>query len=846
MTALQQTGMSRHGDTTGFGPDEVAVDRLAIRDFLSGMYGFDAPGYLTPCWKVDGGLGCEFVPAGDLETVVDVLVRRAQHVDTWIGMGSRRVRLGAGRRGGAADVLASPSVWLDVDYIDDGHRGTEGLAVDLAHASLVVASMPLRPTVVIATGGGVQAHWCFPKPALVDDCAIPLADLCEGWVRVAQAHAAASGAPNAADSVGNIDRILRVPGTLNHKLDRPRPITIIEVDWDRRYTLEVIDRTIPPSVRATRAPSRHALAAGSSNLYGVRPLDDFDTRTDIATLIEPDGATYAYTDPDGRRHYTRPGKDVKDGVSGNVLDNKLYVHSDAWVANAVTLEPNRAYTPSQYLTFTRFGGDFSAAARSVAARKAKTVEQYAQNENVGSERSLHTERLLVASPADPLPNARLFATARYAHPEQCTLLNHQDTFETWTGTHWRPFPDENMRSDLYEFFEDTVFFNANGELRPFSPQKSKIASLVEALRAHTQAAPDLRAPAWLTDAATDVGATEVIPMANGLLHVPTRRLLSATPTLYTTWALPFAYDSTAPAPTRWLTFLNELWPDDHEAHDTLQEIFGYVLSGDTRQQKLFALIGAKRAGKGTIARVLTALVGTDNVAGPTVASLAERFGLAPLVGRPLAIMSDARLESKNFAVVERLLAISGEDRISIERKYKDAQELRLPTRFLLISNETPRFTDSSGAIASRFVILHLVRSFYGAEDINLTDTLLWELPGIFNWTLDGLDRLRTRGHFLVPASSHAIAQELADVSSPIGSFVRDRCEVSRGREVACTALHHAYREWCHAEGFEPEGIAEFGRKLRTVVPGLQVPQRRQEGQRLRVYKGISLASLLDA
>lgn len=40
------------------------------------------------------------------------------------------------------------------------------------------------------------------------------------------------------------------------------------------------------------------------------------------------------------------------------------------------------------------------------------------------------------------------------------------------------------------------------------------------------------------------------------------------------------------------------------AANSLQEMFGYLLSGDTSAQKMFMLVGPKRGGKGTIGRVL--------------------------------------------------------------------------------------------------------------------------------------------------------------------------------------------------------------------------------------------------
>jgi putative DNA primase/helicase len=133
--------------------------------------------------------------------------------------------------------------------------------------------------------------------------------------------------------------------------------------------------------------------------------------------------------------------------------------------------------------------------------------------------------------------------------------------------------------------------------------------------------------------------------------------------------VPFAYDPAAPEPTKWLAFLQELWPDDPESIAVLQEFFGYVLSGRTDLHKILLTIGPTRSGKGTIARILERLLGKPNVAAPTLASLGTNFGLAPLLGKPPAVVSDARLAGPNVhQVVERLLSISGEDLLKIDRK----------------------------------------------------------------------------------------------------------------------------------------------------------------------------------
>ena len=83
------------------------------------------------------------------------------------------------------------------------------------------------------------------------------------------------------------------------------------------------------------------------------------------------------------------------------------------------------------------------------------------------------------------------------------------------------------------------------------------------------------------------------------------------PRFFNAFALDYDFDPAAPAPVEWLAFLGQVWGDDPESIDCLQEWFGYLLTPDTRQQKILMMVGPKRSGRGTIARVLKALVGRE-------------------------------------------------------------------------------------------------------------------------------------------------------------------------------------------------------------------------------------------
>ena len=358
----------------------------------------------------------------------------------------------------------------------------------------------------------------------------------------------------------------------------------------------------------------------------------------------------------------------------------------------------------------------------------------------------------------------------------------------------------------------------------------------------------VRPPSWLEER-PDLLPTDIVVCQNGLLHIPTRTLLLHTPNFFANCSLTFSYDPSAPDPSAWLTFLNSLWGDDTEAIDALQEMFGYYLTADTAQQKIFLIVGPKRSGKGTLARVLTALLGQENVVAPTLASLQSNFGLAPLIGKPLAIISDARLSGRadQQVIAERLLTISGEDSLTIDRKFLPTWTGRLPTRFFILTNELPRLTDASGAVASRIITLVLTRSFYNREDHRLATRLLAELPSILNWALNGKDRLAQHGYFQTPQSSNEVTQELEDLGAPISAFIRDCCEVGPRKSIEIGELFSKWKSWCMNQGRDHPGTAQsFGRDLRAAVPTLRQTQPREGGERKRWYEGIGLIAPMVA
>jgi putative DNA primase/helicase len=457
-------------------------------------------------------------------------------------------------------------------------------------------------------------------------------------------------------------------------------------------------------------------------------------------------------------------------------------------------------------------------------------------------------------PKDPLAIARQFRRDVYDHADGPTLYHDGDTAIAWEQTKYIEVRDAALRAELYPYLERAQKLIRRGEtemLVPFMPTQNNVSNISDALNAACYL--ERKAPCWLTDERDLPDPIEIVAASNGLIHLrkdATAKLFRPpTPLFFSRNALDYEFLADAASPATWLWLLDQLWPDDPQSIEALQEWFGYCLTPDTRQQKAMLLVGPKRAGKGTIARVLSRLIGLPNVCGPTLSGLSTNFGLWPLIGKLLAIISDARLSGRTdqAIITERILALTGEDAITIDRKNLAPVTERLLCRLMILTNELPRLADASGALASRFIVLTLTESFYGKEDTGLEERICAEMPGILLWAIEGWRRLRERGHFVQPATSAEAIEELNDLASPVGAFLREWCAVRAGAEVKVTELFEAWGFWCAEQGREQPGTQTvFGRDLRAAAPRIATPQRGTGADRYRVFQGITLTESAKA
>lgn len=398
------------------------------------------------------------------------------------------------------------------------------------------------------------------------------------------------------------------------------------------------------------------------------------------------------------------------------------------------------------------------------------------------------------------------------------------------------------------------FFKVNG----WSQSNNVVGNVVPIIQSHAwkdsaQVGP---MPFWNGDDRPFKSTRNIITFSNGLMDVDNPSvLIPHSPKWCSTVCLPFAYDPQATCPT-WVKFLSEVFEGDQDRVSLMQEFFGYCLSSDTSLQKALILVGKPRSGKGTIQRVLGALVGPDNSTGYSLERLATDFGPSALVNKAVALVGEVELSAnpQRAKIVEVLKSIIGEDSISINTKYESKfPSLRLPTRFVIASNSVPRLLDASGALAHRFLFVPFEISFVGREDIHLEEKLLKELPGIANWALAGLKKLRAAGGKFTLGDGHKrLASQYAADTSPIMAWVRSEmvvhrradpgdlppeCLTSASVSIGKMDAYDSYCDWCDAHDIEPTRQAWFGRDLKTLIPKLQ---EGRDANRTYIYRGLGV------
>lgn len=385
---------------------------------------------------------------------------------------------------------------------------------------------------------------------------------------------------------------------------------------------------------------------------------------------------------------------------------------------------------------------------------------------------------------------------------------------------WKIIPPSDFARDVAGLFQ---------RLRaPFS--SGKIASVVDTLK--------------LIIPQQDTPARRLIGFRNGVLdtstgvfspHSKAHWLRTLCDVDFTPPVEGEALETHAPNFWRWLDRAASKNPGKR---DVILAALFMVLANRYDWQLFLEVTGPGGSGKSILAEIATMLAGEDNATSATIETLESPRERAALIGFSLIRLPDQEKWSGDGA---GLKAITGGDAVSVDPKYRDAYSTHIPAVILAVNNNPMRFTDRSGGVSRRRVIMHFPEQIAPEErDPKLKDKIAHELAVIVRQLMQRFSDPMTARTLLQSQqnSDEALSIKrdadptfdfcgyLEALPEPDGMYMGNANIIPRQPRLY---LYHAYLVYMEAHGYKNTlSLTMFGKGLSSMLKeyGLNYGKRR--------------------
>ena len=306
-----------------------------------------------------------------------------------------------------------------------------------------------------------------------------------------------------------------------------------------------------------------------------------------------------------------------------------------------------------------------------------------------------------------------------------------------------------------------------------------------------------------------------LTLQNGLYNLEKNVLIDHTPDVFTTNLLLYNYDPDARCP-RFIQYLDEVFLYDAETINFVQESVGYALHKSIPLPAMFFLVGSGSNGKSVFTDVLTDLFGDHNTCSINLNALTDEYYLNELCDKMVNVSSETPHRKKIESNI--IKAVTAGDLITARSPHKPPVKFRPFAKHFLAMNDNPVIDDNSHGMWRRIYIIEFPRKFSKKDmDVHLRDKLKKELPGIFNWALEGYRKLRGKDFKLEETHSmEQLKEQYKTDSDSVLSFASDSLKpASDSCRVKFKDAYEAYKIYCEAEGHKSfERKPEFRKILR--------------------------------
>ncbi len=303
-------------------------------------------------------------------------------------------------------------------------------------------------------------------------------------------------------------------------------------------------------------------------------------------------------------------------------------------------------------------------------------------------------------------------------------------------------------------------------------------------------------------------------------------------------------------------FLSEIFPENQDLIDYVQRLLGYCLSGLTTERILPFLIGQGANGKSVLCNVMLRGIYGKEQDGYGMESSFTTFTTSRYSSPDKPRNDLIRMRGKRFVTASEtddphvkmdtalLKRISGNDDMAVRANFQQEIEYTPQAKVFLRMNNEPRILDDTDATWERVKKINFNRQFSEDEkDTELTEKLLAESSGIFNWLLEGWKLVRTaRQNRQValpePAEVRMATEEYRQGQSQVGRFFAESYQVAQ-REcepISAADIYVKYRQWADKQGehFKKTQVS-FGVELARHLAQFKTVTKKQHGEKRQIH-----------
>lgn len=276
--------------------------------------------------------------------------------------------------------------------------------------------------------------------------------------------------------------------------------------------------------------------------------------------------------------------------------------------------------------------------------------------------------------------------------------------------------------------------------------------------------------------------------------------------------------------------------DENKALQLLEYI-GYALSDVKGGKVILFLVGVSNSGKSIICNFLQELLVKGTVTNFPLHEFSNSFNGQQLCEAKLNI--SAEVEAKPLKAGSMLKALSGGDRITASRKFRDAKTMYPNMKMINATNAMPELQtgDPTDAIFNRIEVLPFSCEVQD-RDPQLLQKLLDERSGIFTRAMWALcDLVARKLQFTRSEEAERMLLEYRHSANSFLAFEADCLEYEAEKFVGSKEVYEAYVAFCKENALEAFSKVEVRKHLQA-HKGIRNGRYRGDGPQRRGYFGV--------